>query len=132
MRALLRFIVGDPRIYKKVMAELEEAIEEGNLTLPVTYAEGTKLAFFQACLKETLRLHPAVPWTLPRVVPEDGAVIAGHFFSVGTEVAMDPFVFHRRAEAFGDDAATFRPERWLEADEATKKVMERNLITFGR
>lgn len=45
---------------------------------------------------------------------------------------MSPYVVHRRPEAFGDDAATFRPERWLEPDEATKKVMERNLITFGR
>lgn len=45
---------------------------------------------------------------------------------------MSPFVFHRRAEAFGEDASVYRPERWLEADDATKKIMERNLITFGR
>jgi cytochrome P450 len=172
MRALLRYIVGDKRIYNKVMSEIEEAVEEGNLNFPLTYAEGTKLSYFQvsrcsltepkrrmnnlyqqACLKETLRLHPAVPWTLPRVVPEGGAVLAGHYFpagalsslpdtatfkltifrlDTGTQVAMDPFVFHRRTEAFGEDAAVFRPERWLEADDATKKVMERNLITFGR
>jgi hypothetical protein len=44
---------------------------------------------------------------------------------------MDPFVLQRREEAYGKDASVFRPERWLEADEATKKVMERNLITFG-
>lgn len=47
MRAVLRYIIGDPRIYAKVMAELEEAIEEGNLTFPVSYAEGVKLEYFQ-------------------------------------------------------------------------------------
>ncbi|ORY55957.1 cytochrome P450 oxidoreductase [Leucosporidium creatinivorum] len=134
MRALMRYIIGDKKIYDKVLSEIEEAIEEGNLNFPLTYAEGTKTSapsVRQACLKETLRLHPAVPWTLPRVVPQGGAVLAGHFFPAGTEVAMSPFVVHRRPEAFGEDAAFFRPERWLEADAETKKVMERNLITFG-
>ncbi|GEM06298.1 cytochrome P450 [Rhodotorula toruloides] len=131
MRALLYFIVRDPAVYAKVMRELEDAFESGLLSLPVKYSGGTKLSYFQSCLKETLRLHPAVPWTLPRVVPKDGAVLAGRYFAPGTQVAMSPFVFHRRTEAFGPDAAVFRPERWLEATEEEKKVMERNLITFG-
>ncbi|BGP28797.1 hypothetical protein JCM10296v2_000533 [Rhodotorula toruloides] len=112
MRALLYFIVRDPAVYAK-------------------YSDGTKLSYFQSCLKETLRLHPAVPWTLPRIVPKEGAVLAGRYFAPDTHVAMSPLVFHRRTEAFGPDAAVFRPERWLEATEEEKKVMERNLITFG-
>lgn len=44
---------------------------------------------------------------------------------------MDPQVLHRRSEAYGADAKVYRPERWLEADEETKKIYERNLITFG-
>lgn len=47
MRALLRYIIGDRRIYDKVMAEIEEAIEEGNLNFPLSYAEATKLSYFQ-------------------------------------------------------------------------------------
>ncbi|BGP36564.1 hypothetical protein JCM10449v2_000465 [Rhodotorula kratochvilovae] len=135
MRALLGYIVKDPRVQEKVLSEIDEAFETGALSLPVTYADGTKLQYFQArslaCLKETLRLHPAVPWTLPRVVPKGGGVLAGHYFAAGTEVGMSPFVFHRRPEAFGADASVFRPERWIEANAEERKVMERNLITFG-
>lgn len=131
MRALLYFIVRDPAVYAKVMRDIEDAFDSGLLSLPIKYSDGTKLSYFQSCLKETLRLHPAVPWTLPRIVPKEGAVLAGRYYAPGTQVAMSPFVFHRRTEAFGPDAAVFRPERWLEATEEEKKVMERNLITFG-
>ncbi|GJN91473.1 hypothetical protein Rhopal_004496-T1 [Rhodotorula paludigena] len=131
MRALLGYLMKHKDIYDQVMHEIDEAFATGALSLPVTYADGTKLPFFQACLKETLRLHPAVPWTLPRVVPKEGAVLAGHYFAAGTEVSMSPFVFHRRAEAYGADAETFRPARWLEASEEERKVLERHLITFG-
>lgn len=44
---------------------------------------------------------------------------------------MSPFVFHRRTEAYGPDAGIFRPERWLEASDDEKKMLERNLLTFG-
>ncbi|GAA6053327.1 hypothetical protein JCM3770_004114 [Rhodotorula araucariae] len=131
MRALLGYIVKDSSVQEKVLSEIDEAFETGTLSLPVTYADGTKLQYFQACLKETLRLHPAVPWTLPRIVPNGGAVLAGHYLAAGTEVGMSPYVFHRRPEAFGPDASVFRPERWLEASVEDRKVMERNLITFG-
>lgn len=83
MRAVLKFILSDPRIKAKVLAEIDEAVNEGRLSFPIAYSDGTKLSYFQACLKETLRLHPAVPWTLPRVVPEGGAVLAGKFFAAG-------------------------------------------------
>ncbi|CEQ40409.1 SPOSA6832_02030, partial [Sporobolomyces salmonicolor] len=144
MRAVLYYIHRDPAVLDKVLAEIDSALADGSLTFPVLYADGTKLSYFQvlrsdtvssplraACLKETLRLHPAVPWTLPRVVPKEGAVIAGHYFAAGTEVGMSPYVFHRRKEAYGDDATSFRPERWLDASEEDKKVLERNLISFG-
>ena len=47
MRALLRFVVGDNRVYLKVMNEIESALENGELSFPISYAEGTKLSYFQ-------------------------------------------------------------------------------------
>lgn len=44
---------------------------------------------------------------------------------------MNTWIIHRNKEIFGADADIFRPERWLEADESQKAVMERNYIPFG-
>ncbi|KAJ7176869.1 cytochrome P450 oxidoreductase [Mycena filopes] len=131
MRALIRFVVGDAEIYRTVQAEVDDAVKNGSITFPMSYEDAGRLPYFQACLKETLRLHPPVPWTLSRVVDRGGASIAGHFFAEGTEISMSPFVVHRRPEAYGSDAEVFRPERWLEADSEQRKVMEHNNLAFG-
>ncbi|GJN90092.1 hypothetical protein Rhopal_003091-T1 [Rhodotorula paludigena] len=130
-RALLSYIVRNPAIYEKVMQELDGAVEDGTVSFPITHAAGSKLEYLQACIKETLRLHPAVPWVLPRVVPKGGAVIGGRYFAGGVHIGMSPYVVHRTAEAFGPDADVFRPERWLEASDEERRTFERNLITFG-
>ncbi|KAJ7888474.1 cytochrome P450 oxidoreductase [Mycena leptocephala] len=131
MRAMIRFIVGDVEIYRKVEKEIDDAVNCGAITFPLSYSDGGKLSYFQACLRETLRLHPPVPWTLARSVGAGGANIADHFFAEGTEVSMSPFVLHRCPEAYGDDAAVFRPERWIEADAEQRKMMEHNNLAFG-
>ncbi|KAJ7445975.1 cytochrome P450 oxidoreductase [Mycena galericulata] len=131
MRAMIRFVVGDPRIYAKVQEEIDSAVQSGTITFPLSYSDACNLEYFQACLRETLRLHPPVPWTLSRSVGAGGTTICGHFFSEGTEVSMSPFVLHRRPEAYGDDAALFRPERWIEADADHRKVMEQTNLAFG-
>lgn len=69
------------------MEEIDAAVEDGVISFPVTYAQAQKLPFLQACLKETLRYHPAVNWTLPRVIPEGGATILGRFYPAGCEGA---------------------------------------------
>ncbi|KAJ7131447.1 cytochrome P450 oxidoreductase [Mycena epipterygia] len=131
MRAMIRFVVGDPRIYQKLQEEIDDSVKKRNIAFPLSYSDACKLPYFQACLKETLRLHPPVPWTLSRSVGPGGATIADHFFSEGTEVSMSPFVVHRRPEAYGDDAAIFRPERWTEGDPEQHKRMEHNNFAFG-
>ncbi|KAJ7182897.1 cytochrome P450 oxidoreductase [Mycena crocata] len=131
MRAMIRYIVGDAKVYQKVLEEIGEAMRSGNLTFPLSYRDAVKLSYFQVCLKETLRLHPPVPWTLSRSVGAEGITIAGHFFSQGTEVSMSPFVLHRCTEAYGPDASLFRPERWTEADAEERKIMEHNNLAFG-
>ncbi|KAJ6607674.1 cytochrome P450 oxidoreductase [Mycena sp. CBHHK59/15] len=131
MRAIIRFVVGDPRIYAKVQDEIDTAVKNGTIAFPLSYTNASKLTYFQACLKETLRLHPPVPWTLSRSVGSGGVTVAGHYFPEGTEVSMSPFVVHRRPEAYGEDSATFRPERWINADAERRTMMERNNLAFG-
>lgn len=46
-RALLAYILKDKRIYTKVMEELDEAVESGAISFPITYAAASKLEYFQ-------------------------------------------------------------------------------------
>ncbi|KAJ6482577.1 cytochrome P450 oxidoreductase [Mycena sanguinolenta] len=131
IRAMVRFIVGEAEIYRKVEKEIDDAVHLGEIQFPLSNRDAEKLPYFQACLKETLRLHPPVSWTLSRKVGTDGMNIAGWFFAEGTEVSMSPFVVHRQSDSYGDDAAVFRPERWLEAESEQRKTMEHNNIAFG-
>lgn len=80
-------------------------------------------------MKEAMRCHPVVSLPLERVVPEGGAVLCGTHLDAGTIVGINPVVLHHDRAIFGEDAAEFRPERWIESDEKNIKNMDRHLMT---
>jgi cytochrome P450 len=81
-------------------------------------------------MKEAMRVHPSVQWSLPRYVPGSGLQIGSVYIPAGTEVGINPYVIHRNTSIFGDDAEVFRPERWLENEEKAKE-MDRYMVQFG-
>ncbi|KAJ9155414.1 Pisatin demethylase [Pleurostoma richardsiae] len=94
----------------------------------------TSLPYTQACVREALRLQPVVGVSAPRVVPAEmdgGLHLHGNRFPPGTVVGCNPFALHRNREVFGEDAAEFRPERWLDGDEQKIRLMERVSLAFG-
>lgn len=72
----------------------------------VAYGGAARLPFFQACLKEALRVHNPVPMGLPRVAPEGGLRIGGTTLPEGTTVSVSPWVIHHSKEIFGPDAVS--------------------------
>uniref|UniRef100_A0A0D2XTV8 Pisatin demethylase n=1 Tax=Fusarium oxysporum (strain Fo5176) TaxID=660025 RepID=A0A0D2XTV8_FUSOF len=56
-----------------------------------------------------------------RVVPSDGATLAGQYFPPGTVVGINAWVAHANTKVFGHDAHVFRPERWLDYPELVKE-----------
>ena len=85
----------------------------------------------QAVIKEALRLHPGVSIPLERVVPQGGVTLEGCYLPEGTCLGMNAWVVHLNKEFFGDDAESFRPERWLEATPEALKRMEGAFLSFG-
>lgn len=128
LRALFYYLRRTPAAHDMLLAEIDEAERDGKLSDPVTFEEAQQLRYFQAVVKEALRMHPAIGLLLERVVPKDGADIGGVWLPGGTIIGMNPWVAARDQSVYGDDAYTFRPERWLEADAAQLKLMERNFL----
>ncbi|EME88926.1 uncharacterized protein MYCFIDRAFT_126714 [Pseudocercospora fijiensis CIRAD86] len=117
--------------HEKLLSEIDAADRMGKLSDPVTFAEAQELPYFQAVVREALRLHPAVGLLLERVVPKGGAEIGGVFLPEGTIVGANPWVMARDPSVYGEDADVFRPERWLEADAQRLKLMERNDLSVS-
>ncbi|GAD97031.1 putative P450 monooxygenase [Paecilomyces variotii No. 5] len=131
LRSLFYYLNKHPRCMKKVVEEIDEADSKGELSPFVTFAEGNRLKYFQACMKEALRMHPAVGLLLERVVPEGGANFGNVYLPAGTVVGMNPWVLGYDKKVYGEDVDVYRPERWLEADRETYKLMDRNYFAFG-
>ncbi|KAL4865135.1 putative sterigmatocystin biosynthesis P450 monooxygenase stcF [Aspergillus spectabilis] len=71
----------------------------------------TRIEGLQAVLEESLRLYPPVPMQSNRIVPPQGAQIAGRWVPGGTSIAVQQFAACRSEENF-HRPDEFRPERW--------------------
>lgn len=121
MQSFCWHVLSSKRVYDKLVSEIMSA----DLSEMVQYTEAQNLPYFQACLKEAMRINPAVGLNITRKVPANGAEIDGIKLPAGTHVALNGWVLHRHQGIFGEDADVYRPERWLEGDKEKIKVMER-------
>ncbi|KAK4552245.1 hypothetical protein LTR86_010599 [Recurvomyces mirabilis] len=121
-------------VYKKLQAEVNQAFPGFVLDEAVSFQSSQKLPYLDACIKETFRIHPAARFTPERVLPPQGAMIAGKHVSGGKIVGVNAWVVHRCSQVFGTDVEVFRPERWLVADpqdQVRVDLMNRTLFQFG-
>jgi cytochrome P450 len=128
MQSFCHHVLRDPAIHARLKAELDQATTSGHLSDFPQWSETQALPYFQACLKEAMRLRPAVGLNITRLVPPQGAEIAGRRLPGGTRVAVNAWVLHRDEGIFGAQPKSYKPERWLEGD---AKGMERYMFQFG-
>ncbi|KAF2030628.1 pisatin demethylase [Setomelanomma holmii] len=135
LSAVFYFLVKHPRVYAKLMQELDEAVANGSIESrpdrTVSWPEAQKLPYLDAVVQESFRLHPAPGLILERVVPPQGMHIVDTFVPGGTIVGCNAWVVHRRPEVFGVDIDVFRPERWIEASPEKLKEMKGTMLQFG-
>ncbi|KAI8810653.1 cytochrome P450 [Cladochytrium replicatum] len=97
---------------EKVETLLEE-IRLSNLSAFPSYEELKNLRYANAVFNETLRLYPSVPTNIKECVKEE-TFPDGTTIPKGAFVLWSPYAMGRTKEIWGEDAAEFRPERWLE------------------
>ena len=117
-----------PTAYEKLTAEIDTAVADGKLSIPVVYAEAIKLPYLKACINEGMRLHPSVGLTMPRFVPDGGATFSGDHFPKGYRIGVNPAVIQYDKDVFGPDAEISNPNRWIEGDAVR---MDKTMIRFG-
>lgn len=93
------------------------------------------LPLLDAIVLETLRLHPAVPGSQPRVTPPpektNNVSLAGYTnLPPGIRIGAQAYSLHRNRDVF-PDPESWNPERWLVADTKQTEQMMRWFWPFG-
>jgi cytochrome P450 len=112
------YLTTNPHCLAKLTAEVRSAFSSIE---DIVY--GPRLLgceYLKACVDEGMRLVPAGPCELPREVLAGGLLVRGEYYPPGTVVGTVPWALSRSRAVWGDDAGTFRPERWIVGDEEKK------------
>lgn len=132
LRCIMFTLSGCPVAYAKLKAEIDEAVKAGDLSSPVKYTEAQKLPYLSACLWEGLRMFPPLFGLKGKYSPKGGESVNGVFYPEGIEMGICDEAMCRSKETFGPDADVYRPDRWTEANEETRKRYTRVTDTiFG-
>jgi flavonoid 3'-monooxygenase len=103
-------LIRHPTILKQAQEELDAVVGRGRL---VAESDLPRLTFFAAVVKETFRLHPSTPLSLPRVAAAE-CEVAGHRIPAGAELLVNVWGIARDPAVWGPgDPLEFRPARFL-------------------
>ncbi|TDZ23894.1 Cytochrome P450 monooxygenase lolP1 [Colletotrichum orbiculare MAFF 240422] len=132
IRTTFLYIMTTPHVYYALKKEIASAIGQGRVSSPISLEEAKQLPYLQAVIYEGLRMKSPFTGHCSKEVPAGGDTIDGRYIPAGTRIVQNFWGILRRYDVFGQDADVFRPERWIEADEATKdKMLRTTELTFG-
>ncbi|XP_062201083.1 flavonoid 3'-monooxygenase CYP75B4-like [Phragmites australis] len=122
-------LIRHPDILRQAQEELDAVVGTDRL---VSESDLPRLTFLNAVIKETFRLHPSTPLSLPRMAAEE-CEVAGYYIPKGTELLVNVWGI-ARDPALWPDPLEYRPSRFLpggaQAD-IDLKGSDFGLIPFG-
>ncbi|CAL5373016.1 unnamed protein product [Camellia sinensis] len=101
-------LLQNPETLKKAKAKLEQTIGKGKL---VEESDISRLPYLQAIVKETSRIHPPVPFLIPRKVETD-VEVCGCIAPQGAQVPVNAWAIGRNPSIW-PYPTSFMPERFL-------------------
>lgn len=128
------YLLKQPETLARLTKELQDA--DG---LNLSWFSLEKLPYLTAVVTEALRLSYGVSGRLPRVAPTENLLYQGKFrgreieyvIPPGTPMGMSNAINHHNEDIF-PDSHEFKPERWLNIDEAQRFRMENSLTSFSK
>ncbi|KAM7464286.1 hypothetical protein LguiA_032407 [Lonicera macranthoides] len=118
-------LLRNPSVLSKVREEIDRVVGRDR---KVEESDMDYLPYLQAVVKETLRLHPALPLLLPRNTMEDTNYM-GYLIPKDTQVFVNAWAIGRDPDSW-EDPLTFKPERFLNSS-IEYKGQHFELIPFG-
>ncbi|XP_073156339.1 geraniol 8-hydroxylase-like [Henckelia pumila] len=118
--------IRNPEIMKKAKSELEEIVGKGKI---IGEEDVQKLPYLRSMVKETLRIHPPVPFLIPRKVEED-VEVGGYSVPKNCQVLVNAWAIGRDEDTW-KNPLEFNPERFLQDSEMDVRGMDFELIPFG-
>ncbi|TAQ88701.1 hypothetical protein B7494_g2986 [Chlorociboria aeruginascens] len=123
----ITYLISELSVNPDIQASL--CAELSTLRSPTTAYALDKLPLLQACILETLRLHPSSAGAEPRVTPHGGTVLAGFYVPGGIRVSAQSYSLHK-VETLFPYAERWIPERWMRC-QVEQKGMEEAFWAFG-
>ncbi|KAK4486394.1 hypothetical protein RD792_009068 [Penstemon davidsonii] len=105
-------LLKNPEIMAKVQEELSAVVGENNI---VEESHMSKLKYMEAVFKESLRLHPAIPFLIPRS-PIESSIIGGYTIPKKTTVFVNVWSIQRDPSIW-ENPLEFRPQRFLDENQ---------------
>lgn len=125
LSAILYHLLRNPSCLARLRHEIDEM--EAGATLGdsrhIRFQDAKDMPYLQAVIREAMRLHATTGLPLWRDVVDGGIVLGGRYFPERTTVGLNTWCAHYNESVFGEEAAEFRPDRWL-VDEAKVKQMD--------
>ncbi|GKV39406.1 hypothetical protein SLEP1_g47173 [Rubroshorea leprosula] len=115
-----------PQVKSKLQKELEEVVGMDKI---VEETDLGKLTFLDLVVKETFRLHPAVPLLLPHESTED-ITVNGYDIPKKSRILVNAWAIGRDPVAWSENAEEFFPERFTGRD-IDVRGHDFQLIPFG-
>ncbi|KAJ8046402.1 Cytochrome P450 2U1 [Holothuria leucospilota] len=119
------FVTHHQGIQQKIFDEIMEVV--GGARRP-QFTDKPNMPYTEATILEILRLRPAAPLGVPRMVDKD-TKITGYVVPEGTTVFFDVFAINRDPQLW-DKPHIFDPTRFLSPD-GKKVIKSDTLLTFG-
>ncbi|KAI9712599.1 MAG: hypothetical protein M1828_001665 [Chrysothrix sp. TS-e1954] len=111
-----RLLVRHPDVLTRLKQEVQSVMGDDQT---VTKATLQKLPYLKCIVTETLRLYPLVPINIREakwatVLPRGGGSDGQSPLLVRKDMGIgySPYFMHRRTDLYGEDARSFKPERW--------------------
>jgi len=109
LSGLTYYLLKSPGSMEKLVKEIRAAFTS---THDMSMEQLAALPYLAACIKEAFRVYPPVPLAVPRVTPDDGSTVAGHFIPPRTSLGVPQHAMYTLEKNF-KMPYDYIPERWL-------------------